>query len=352
MRAFFSAFGRTAFDYRFAYFISISHVALMSCLVWYCDAKPHFRTATTYLSWSFTALLNIAVFYMLWIVFRLFRDGHEHPTAALKERMADLLLRNDRLAHATHSTILFLALIVIFGSVKSTIPAISPFAWDEILIRLDRAIFAGVDPYVVTSAIFGNAYGITCLNFVYNLWLAIFIISMIWAPWIGDHTLRLRYMLTALLTWFIGGNVMALYFSSAGPCFVHLLNGDQTFVPLMDMLKDIDAETGTVWALFAQNVLWASYSVEEGAISGISAMPSMHVAVSVIIACVAWQFGGVRRWLGVAFAACIFTGSIQLGWHYASDGIIGGALALLFWKASAILASWSLTRPEMTAEAV
>ncbi|CAN7540301.1 phosphatase PAP2 family protein [Pararhizobium sp. LjRoot255] len=351
MRVFFSAFGRTAFDYRFAYFILISHSALMSGLVWYFDAKPHFRTATTYLSWSFTALFNIAIFNMLWIVFRLFREGHEHPTAALKQKMAYLLLRNDRLAHATHSTLIFLALIVVFGSVKSTIPAITPFVWDETLIRLDRVIFAGVDPYVVTSAIFGNAYGITYLNFVYNLWLAIFIISMIWAPWIGNHTLRLRYMLTALLTWFVGGNVMALCFSSAGPCFIYLLNGDQTFVPLMDMLKGIDAETGTAWALFAQNVLWTSYSVEEGAISGISAMPSMHVAEAVVLACVAWQFGGIRRWLGVAFAATIFIGSIQLGWHYASDGILGGSLALMFWKSSAVLAAWSLDRPEMTAEA-
>ncbi len=324
----------------------------MSGLVWYTGAEPHFRTATTYLSWSFTALFNIAVFYMLWILVRLFLQGHEHPTSALRGRMADLLLRDDRLAHATHSTAIFLALIVIFGSVKSSIPAINPFGWDETLIRLDRAIFGGVDPYVITSGIFGNTYGITVLNFVYNLWLPIFIISMIWAPWISNHTLRLRYMLTALLTWFIGGNIMALYFSSAGPCFVQLLNGDQTFVPLMDMLKGIDGETGMVWALFAQNMLWTSYSVEEGAISGISAMPSMHVAVAVIIACVAWQFGGVRRWFGVMFAASIFIGSIQLGWHYASDGLIGGSLALLFWRASAALASWSDRRPEeMTAEA-
>jgi len=352
MRAFFSAFGRTAFDYRLAYFILVSHTALMSSLVWYLGVKPHLMTASTYLSWSFTALLNIAAFYMLWVVLRLLFQGHAHPTAALKTKMAELLLRNDRLAHATHSTIVFIALIVVFGSVKSTIPAIVPFAWDSALIRIDRAIFGGIDPYILTSKLFGSGVAIVALNVFYNLWVIMVTGAMVWVPWIGDHTLRIRFILTMLLAWFLGGNILAIWFSSAGPCYVGYLSGDQTFAPLLKLLADVREDTGMVWALNAQEILWASYAQGEGIISGISALPSMHVAFAVIVACVAWRFGGARRWAAIAFALAIFIGSIQLAWHYAVDGIVGGALALLFWKASAILATWSLTRPEMTAEAV
>jgi membrane-associated phospholipid phosphatase len=66
--------------------------------------------------------------------------------------------------------------------------------------------------------------------------------------------------------------------------------------------------------------------------------------VAVIIACMTWQRGGVWRGIGLAYAVTIYIGSIQLGWHYATDGIVGGSLAILFWKASAYLTDWSLSR--------
>lgn len=313
-------------------------------LIWYMGVEPHYTTATLYLRWSVITISNMALLYMLWLVMRLLLQGHEQPAKVLKQKMGQVLLVNDRLAHAVHSTCIFMALLVVFGSVKSTMPDVIPFTWDETLIRLDRVLFSGVDPYKVTGLVFGNTYGIVGLNFVYNLWLVIVIGSMLWTPWIENHTLRLRYILTALLTWFVGGNILAIYFSSAGPCFVGLLIGDNTFEPLMRLLTEVDNETGMVWALIAQEMLWSAYAQNDGAISGISAMPSMHVALSVILACIGWQIGGIWRWLGTVFAGCIYVGSIQLGWHYASDGIIGGALALLFWKVSGPLASWSLDR--------
>jgi hypothetical protein len=169
-------------------------------------------------------------------------------------------------------------MIFVFGTVKSTIPAIVPFSWDETLIRLDRSLFGGMDPYVLTSKVFGNAYALVALNIVYQLWMVIFTASMVVVPWIRNHALRLRYILTSLLTWFVGGNILPLLFWSSGPCFVGPLYGDGTYAPLMTLLRDVDAETGMVWALIGQNILWEAYTRDVGAISGISAMPSLHVA--------------------------------------------------------------------------
>jgi hypothetical protein len=49
----------------------------------------------------------------------------------------------------------------------------------------------------------------------------------------------------------------------------------------------------------------------------------------------------LHRWIGwalVAYAAVIWLGSIHLGWHYAADGIVGAALTIGMWKASAHIA--------------
>lgn len=351
MGTFISALGRTAFDYRFAYVILAAHIAMMWGLVWYLDVEPYYRTGTFYLQWAGWAMLIYALCFMLWTAVTLLIEGHERPTKALVSRMKTLLTHNDRYAHAMHSITIFVTMITVFATIKSTIPALNAFTWDAVLIEIDRFIFGGLDPYVVTSAVFGNAYGIVTMNFFYNLWLIIVVCSMVWAAWTSNHRLRLRFMFSALLGWLIAGNVLAISFSSVGPCFVAALTGDETYAPLMQLLADVNTDTGMVWALTAQDILWSAYARETGAISGISAMPSLHVVFAVILACATWDMGGVRRLAGISFAAVIAIGSVQLAWHYAVDGIVGAVLALVFWKVSDYLAAWSLDRETMVPEA-
>ena len=67
---------------------------------------------------------------------------------------------------------------------------------------------------------------------------------------------------------------------------------------------------------------------------GISAMPSMHVATSVLFALVAWQ---THRKLGIVLtvhAAAVMIGSVHLAWHYALDGYIGALLTYGIWRAA------------------
>ncbi|WP_051000006.1 phosphatase PAP2 family protein [Sinorhizobium fredii] len=342
MKAFLSAMGRTKADYRLAHFILLLHIASMCGLAWYLEVEPYYRTGTFYLRLSLTAMLVYASCYLLWTVLRFLIEQREQPTAALIKHIRDVLIRGDRYAHALHSMLIFTGMITVFATIKSTIPAINPFSWDTVLIEVDRAIFGGVDPYVLTSVAFGNAYAIVVINFFYNLWLILVACSLVWAAWTSNHFLRLRFMFAALLGWLVAGNICAIAFSSVGPCFLEQLTGDRTYAPLMQLLEQVNSETGMVWALTAQKGLWVAYTSESGAISGISAMPSLHVVFAVTIACLTWKMGHFPRWAGTGFAVIIAIGSVQLGWHYASDGIVGGALALLFWKISGYLASWSL----------
>jgi membrane-associated phospholipid phosphatase len=82
-------------------------------------------------------------------------------------------------------------------------------------------------------------------------------------------------------------------------------------------------------------MLWRSYASQRELFGGgISAMPSMHVAMSVLMACGGWQLGRKPGWLLTIFAVLIWIGSVHLGWHYALDGVVALGLTLAIWKFS------------------
>lgn len=131
-----------------------------------------------------------------------------------------------------------------------------------------------------------------------------------------------RALLACFLTWGIGALTQYLL-PSAGPIFYDKLGlGDRfSSLPFGHYTKQ------------AADYVWANYQaggLEIG--GGISAMPSMHIAIAVWVALVVASYAPKLRWVGAAFAALIWLGSVHLGWHYASDGLAGGIIALAAWK--------------------
>ena len=150
---------------------------------------------------------------------------------------------------------------------------------------------------------------------------------------------RTRFFIAYMLTWLIGGGMLAVFFSSAGPVYYSSIGlSPDPFTPLMDYLKDVNTRL-PIFSLMTQQMLWDGY-VGKGQPIGISAFPSMHNASSLLFALAAWQ---LSRKVGIAFAvycAIILVGSVHLGWHYAVDGYAGLALAALCWWVAGPIARW------------
>jgi hypothetical protein len=223
-----------------------------------------------------------------------------------------------------------------FASYKQTIPLIHEFTWDFSLMRLDYILHFGHHPWRLLEPLLSFPMIVRAIDFVYTTWFYALFLSCLWMAWTPRRHLRLCYLISTLLVWILIGSVLATILSSAGPCFYsHVASAsDNPFAPLMLRLSEI-SESGKgnyLDAIFNQAGLWeGKITATWGAFAGISAMPSIHLAMATLFVFLAFE---VRKWLGwvfVGYAAIILIGSVILGWHYAVDGYTGIILASLIW---------------------
>lgn len=222
----------------------------------------------------------------------------------------------------------------VFTSMKSMIPVINPFAWDATLAAWDRAMHGGIDPWLLMQPMIGFPLATTGINFLYQCWLFIVYGFLVWQAFsLADHRLRMQFFLSLILVWTLLGNLAATLLSSAGPVYFGRITGlDDPFVPLMDYLKAAN-EVSPVWALEVQDRLWTAFAEDKDALGkGISAMPSIHVAMAVIFALVAWRAHRLAGLVFIFYAAVVMVGSVHLGWHYALDGYVSILATYLLWR--------------------
>jgi hypothetical protein len=262
------------------------------------------------------------------------------PLARLKQDFCTVLVTPERVA----SALPILLCLPLFGStftlVKSTIPMLHPFAWDQTFERWDRWLLGGTAPWELLHPLLGHPFITAALSWVYGCWFVILAFVMAWQAFaMRDRHLRAQYFYATFLTWILLGSVGAILFSSAGPCyFGRVVEGADPYGPLMAYLHDTDRQIQIV-SLWTQNVLWSVYSQRDIALgSGISAMPSLHVAMALLFALVGWRSSRPVGLFFTGFFLLIVLGSVHLGWHYAVDGLAAVAGALIIWYASGWLA--------------
>lgn len=230
--------------------------------------------------------------------------------------------------------------ISVYTSVKYAIPDIIPFYLDPYLFEIDQFIFFGFSAWEITHSIFSTPFSTGMINFFYNIWffiIWIFLISFMLC--IKHSKIRKQVILSFLLCWIINGNIAALLFSSVGPCFYDLAyEGSSHYIELMNLLNKQNSSLieqdsfFRVWSLTFQDVLWDSYTNRMSGIGkGISALPSMHVSITCLIAIAIYSLN--KKWGAIAwlYALIIMVGSVHLGWHYAIDGIASLTLTYGIW---------------------
>jgi len=95
------------------------------------------------------------------------------------------------------------------------------------------------------------------------------------------------------------------------------------------------------WGIIAQNYLWQIYQNGQAHLGGgISAMPSLHVAVALLVFLLMRPYGPRLAWLFGGYVVVMLVGSVHLGWHYAVDGYAGLVGGWVAW----VSAGWLVRR--------
>jgi hypothetical protein len=329
MKIFFSSFNTTL-----AFIVGL--YVLVSYLICLYFGVASFFRPVMYLKTGLFFSGVLLVGYIAFLVLRIYYIMIFIRPKELKNYIWNMLrrgpLRLSRYKQAVIPFVLFIFFFSTFTSMKTLIPNIHPFYWDTIFANMDKALHFGKHPWEILQPFLGYPIITASLNQVYNLWLPMVFIVLYWQLFSEDHKyIRTQYFYSFVLTWMVGGTILAIILSSAGPCFFENVTYKSTYAPLMNYLNTAYI-THHIPALEVQNSLWQKYQDQKIALgAGISAMPSIHVATAFLFMLLGWSRNNILGCFFTIFYVLIFLGSIHLSWHYAIDGYGGTIVALFMW---------------------
>jgi hypothetical protein len=241
-----------------------------------------------------------------------------------------------RIAIAAPVFLVFPLFISSFTSLKASLGEITPYDLDHALMVIDRFLHGGVSAWRLLQPLVGYPVVTAAISIVYEAWFPILaIVVTAVALSARNMPLRNQFLVTLVLTWAILGTLLPLLLPAVGPCFYGLLYPDRVdpFRPLMEYLIAADGQY-TIRALDLQQALWADFQAGElrpG--SGISATPSMHVAIATLIALLARRVSRLLAMAALVFVILTVIATVHLGWHYAVDGYISllAVPAIWYW---------------------
>ena len=275
-----------------------------------------------------TAFYVLVLLFLVKFLRMIIVERPEKPISHLLQWGLSNLTDRQRIANGVHGLLFTFMVMGGFTMWKNQISVMGHFAWDQDLVSLERLLHGGMLPQDILAAVLGFPLTAKILDMAYLLWFpmllgSIFIMSF--QP--QQSLLRMRFMIAFALTWVLGGLITANIFASAGPVYYGRLNpAPDFFAAHMDLLRNISA-SAHLEALALQDSLWTIYAATPS-FSSISAFPSMHVAIAMLIFLACRHLGWLLADLGATYLLLTFIGSIFLGWHYAIDGMLEQVLRL------------------------
>ena len=285
---------------------------------------PHIPPLLGYFIIGMMVVVAGGVLLLLRSMWKLIRAGEQRPAAAL---WGQFTINRTNLLFAVLGIQLVVLQIGSLTWLKTLMPLIVPFWADPMLADLDHAIL-GTDAWRLVTWLKPAE---PLINICYGLWFPIKSATMaailISPPSFRKSRAALAYFFTVGIFGVLGEYAL----SSAGPLFYQMLG-----------LGDRFAELPLTYAVqTARGYLWVNYTTGGDAIgAGISAMPSIHVALAAWVALAVRSVFPRASLFAWAFYGLILVGSVYLGWHYASDGVAGTLAALISWKMAGAVMKW------------
>lgn len=264
---------------------------------------------------------------LVWVGFRYLRAVRQGQS--LRDVMIDAI-DLPRFARFLMLPALFAGLTA-FNAVKVILPEYTHQNYDRTLSNLDRAIH-GTDPW----RYFGFLYNPEIIDILQNFYLPFWTYALVTVTTyvlVSDRcsAFRDQFIIVFLLVWAFLGNVVAALFLSDGPAFYARVTGDVTrYGDLVEALAMTRESPFSAYVI--QNSLWLlrqTHRATQG--SGISAFPSLHVAMATLVCLALCHMKPRYAAYGVPYLMLIMLGSVVLGWHYAVDGYASVILVVSLW---------------------
>lgn len=259
---------------------------------------------TSWFAWTFFACGFSIIFYTL----SLMRSREARPIRTLADNW-----RTGRRRYLTIVGGMILAGLdmYFYMIMKPELNLLFPFWADPYLADLDKWIL-GQDGWRYFAS-----WNLEFMSWVYSpFWFFSILLTFYWLLVKPPSARKSAAIIAYFATWSVFGTLGQAFLSSGGPIFYSRLGFGSRFDPLL--VPELEQRiAGYLWHMHTHD------SLAPGA--GISAMPSLHIAT------MAWMvitFAAFRSRLIVPAALLslyIFAGSIALGWHYMTDGLVGAA---------------------------
>ncbi len=260
-----------------------------------------------------------------------YRARHHISWAEAYAALKPTLLRPERMLGLALVPLVMRWLMLAAVGWKASIPMLHPFRFDIPLAHLDKWL-TGRAAWEWLELLTQSAWIMHALDVSYYAWFVVLgfvMLAVAWAPYGRD---RRRFLVAMALLWTLG-SLAGVLMSSAGPVYFSRVTGG---VSGFDTLAGRVVERAPIAAAM-QAILWRYYNHSAGQlVAGISAFPSLHVAVPALFA-----FAAPRQWrqAAILLTGLTWLGSVVLGWHYLVDGAGGIALAGACWLLAARLAT-------------
>ena len=287
---------------------------------------------------TMAATLVLLLLFIIKFLRMVFVERPERPLLHLVQWGFSNLADGRRLANGIHGSLFVFMMMSGFTMWKNQVAVLGHFAWDQKLASFELLLHGGLLPQDGLALIFGFPIAAKMIDLAYFMWFPMLFGSTFIMSFQPLQTfLRLRFMIALALAWALGGIITANIFSSAGPLYYGRLNpSPDLYAGHMELIRSLSA-SAKLEALVLQDSLWTAYAATPS-FSSISAFPSMHVAISMLVFLACRHLGWGLKVLSAVYLDLIFLGSIFLGWHYAIDGYAGAGIALAAWWLGGMIA--------------